>query len=157
VAQTVDFKQLLLHQVVSFSTRFVQHVIAMYVSQHRITLPELRALFLLGLHGNLAPIRIAELATTDRATATRAINSLRRRNLVRVRSDASHHKRTLASLTPEGADLHDQLAELVKYRNDWLKDHFTDAELSTLFALLRRLEVLAKTLPTRLPDDDGKG
>jgi DNA-binding MarR family transcriptional regulator len=155
VAQTVDFKELVLHQVVSFSTRFVQYVVAIYASQHKITLPELRTLFLLGRFGNLAPIRLAELATTDRATATRAVNALRRRTLVRVRSDATHHKRTLASLTPAGVDLHDRLATLAKYRNEWLKDRFTDAELSTLLALLQRLEDLAKALPTRLPADTG--
>jgi DNA-binding MarR family transcriptional regulator len=156
VAQTVDFKQLMLNQVVTFSTRFVQHVAGTYLSRHRVTLPELRALFLLGRHGRLAPIRIAELATTDRATVTRAVNALRRRKLVRVSSDPSHHKRTLASLTPAGAKLHDRLAKLANFRNEWLKGQFSAEELRALFALLQRLEALAQSLPTQLPRDDGQ-
>lgn len=157
VDRSVDFKMLILHQVVNFSTRFVQHVSALYLSRHRITLPETRALFLLGRYGDLAPIRIAELATTDRATVTRAISALRRRKLVRVRSDPSHHKRTLASLTPAGAKLHDQLARLANFRNEWLKEQFAAGELRVLFALLQRLEGLAQSLPTQLPGDDGQG
>lgn len=151
VSQTVDFKELMLHQVVTFSTRFVQTVAGLYQSRHRITLPELRTLFLLGRYGHLAPIRIAELATTDRATVTRAINALQRRKLIRVRADPTHHKRTLAALTPAGARLHDELAALVKYRNQWLKNAFAGDELETLFALLQRLEVAAGSLPTQLP------
>jgi DNA-binding MarR family transcriptional regulator len=153
VEQTVDFKELMLHQVVTFSTRFVQTVTGLYQSRHRITLPELRTLFLLGRYGNLAPIRVAELATTDRATVTRAISALRRRKLIRVRADPSHHKRTLATLTPAGARLHDELAALVNFRNDWLRSEFTNEELKTLFALLRRLERAARSLPTQLPAD----
>lgn len=146
----------MLHQVVTFSTRFVQHVARVYVTRHRITLPELRALFLLGRYGSLAPIRIAELATTDRATATRAIEALRRRNLVRVCSDPSHHKRTLASLTPAGVRTHDRLAKLANFRNKWLKEQFAPDELHILFALLQRLEALAQSLPTQLPADSGQ-
>jgi DNA-binding MarR family transcriptional regulator len=153
VKLSVDFRELMLHQVVSFSTRFVQTVTGLYQPRHRITLPELRTLFLLGRYGNLAPIRVAELATTDRATVTRAISALRRRKLIRVRADPSHHKRTLATLTPAGARLHDELAALVNYRNDWLRSEFTNDELKTLFALLRRLERAARSLPTQLPAD----
>ena len=149
--RSVDFRELMLHQVVSFSTRFVQSVTGLYQSRHRITLPELRTLFLLGRYGRLAPIRVAELATTDRATVTRAISALRRRKLIQVRADPSHHKRTLATLTSAGARLHDELAELVNYRNEWLKSEFTGGELETLFMLLGRLEVTARSLPTQLP------
>jgi DNA-binding MarR family transcriptional regulator len=148
IEQIVDFRKLILHQVVSFSTRFVQTVADLYVSRHRITLPELRVLFLLGRFTTLAPIRLAELANTDRATITRAVASLRERGLVKVAPDGEHRKRTLVRLTTAGIALHNRLARLVNRRNTWLRSRFRKSELKTLFNLLQRLERLSRILPT---------
>jgi DNA-binding MarR family transcriptional regulator len=148
IDQIVDFRELMLHQVVSFSTRFVQTVADLYVSRHGITLPELRVLFLLGRFTTLPPIRLADLAGTDRATITRAVASLRERELVKVAPDGEHRKRTLVRLTSAGIKLHNRLAQLVNRRNRWLRSQFKQTELKTLFELLQRLERLSKILPT---------
>lgn len=157
VETSVDFTGLLLHQVVTFSTRFVQAVASTYTQRHGIGLPELRTLFLLGRHGRLAPIRLAELAGTDRGTVTRALRTLGAQDLVVVRADPAHGRRTAAQLTPQGAALHDRLARFVDLRNAWLKSHFSRAELDTLLDLLARLDDLSRRLPTdpegpRAPD-----
>ncbi|WP_349369264.1 MarR family transcriptional regulator [Salinarimonas sp.] len=147
MALTVDFKELVLNQVVSFATRFVQTVASTYVERHGIGLPELRTLFLLGRHGRLAPIRLAELAATDRATITRALRGLSERGLVAVAADPAHRRRTSAQLTASGAALHDHLARFVLQRNTWLKSHFSEDELATLLDLLGRLDALSQHLP----------
>ncbi|MGJ3263234.1 MAG: MarR family winged helix-turn-helix transcriptional regulator [Salinarimonas sp.] len=154
VETSVDFTELLLHQVVGFSTRFVQSVASTYTQRHGIGLPELRTLFLLGRHGRLAPIRLAELAGTDRGTVTRALRTLRARGLVVVRADPEHGRRTTAQLTPDGAALHDRLARFVEWRNQWLKSHFSREELATLVDLLGRLDDLSRRLPTDPADID---
>ncbi|WP_029029915.1 MarR family winged helix-turn-helix transcriptional regulator [Salinarimonas rosea] len=148
VETSVDFTELLLHQVVGFATRFVQSVASTYTQRHGIGLPELRTLFLLGRHGRLAPIRLAELAATDRGTVTRALRTLTARGLVVVRADPDHGRRTAAQLTPDGAALHDHLARFVEWRNQWLKSHFEQEELATLLELLGRLDDLSRRLPT---------
>jgi DNA-binding MarR family transcriptional regulator len=153
IDQIVDFRELMLHQVVSFSTRFVKTVADLYVSRHSISLPEMRALFLLGRFGALAPIRLAELADTDRATITRALAKLKRRKLVEVGPDGEHGKRTLARLSRSGIRLHNELAQLVNYRNQWLRNQFKADELKMLFALLTRLERLSGDLPMAIDED----
>lgn len=151
VRHAVEFKELALHQVVGFATGFVQTVASLYVTKYGIGLPELRTIFLLGRYGRLAPIRIAELAVTDRATVTRALRSLSERELVLILSDPDHQRRKFAQLTPSGAALHDDLAALVAHRNAWLKEQFSPVELQKLFSLLERLDELASRLPTSAP------
>ncbi|WP_372424824.1 MarR family winged helix-turn-helix transcriptional regulator [Salinarimonas chemoclinalis] len=148
VETTVDFTRLVLHQVVTFSTRFVQAVASTYTQRHGIGLPELRTLFLLGRYGRLAPIRLAELAGTDRGTVTRALRTLDALGLVVVRADPAHGRRTAAQLTPDGAALHDRLAHFVDGRNAWLEGQFGPGELDTLLDLLGRLDELSRRLPT---------
>jgi DNA-binding MarR family transcriptional regulator len=135
---------------VGFATSFVQAVASLYVSAYGIGLPELRAIFLLGRYGRLAPIRIATLAATDRATVTRALRHLEERGLVLIAPDPDHQRRKLAQLTASGAALHDDLAALVLHRNTWLNEQFAADELQTLFALLQRLDGLAGSLPTSI-------
>lgn len=157
IDQIVDFRELMLHQVVSFSTRFVQTIADLYVSRHSISLPELRTLFLLGRFGALPPIRLAELADTDRATITRSLAKLKSRKLANVRPDGEHGKRTLARLTRSGIRLHNELARLVNYRNQWLRSQFTSRELETLFSLLTRLERLSVELPVATVENPRRG
>lgn len=75
----------------------------------------------------------------DRATTMAVVNRLQARGyLVRGKSDSDGRKQSL-NLTAAGRDALKVAKEAVRQHEDWLKSHYTKAEVRKLVELLARL------------------
>lgn len=78
---------------------------SVYARRHGLSLPEWR---ILGRLHESAPMRLAELCRVshfDKAQATRVLQSLSARRLVRMVADTAHRHRRIVDLTPAGRKL----------------------------------------------------
>lgn len=78
---------------------------SVYARKHGLTLPEWR---ILGRLHESAPLRLADLCRVshfDKAQATRVLQSLSTRKLVRMVADTAHRHRRIVDLTPAGRKL----------------------------------------------------
>jgi MarR family transcriptional regulator, organic hydroperoxide resistance regulator len=99
---------------------------------------EAQVLWVLALRGSLATKELARALDIDPANASTLITRLERRRLVR-RNPATHDRRKrLISLTRQGRELRQRLADCVAERRPSFRELTTD-ELVTFRDLLRRV------------------
>jgi DNA-binding MarR family transcriptional regulator len=116
-----------------------------------------RLLYLLGRRGDLTAARIAEMLGVDAAAVSRAVKSLKARELI---VQASGPLRSL-SLTEEGRGLYRLTEKISNEREARLLHGFTDAEaeqilegLNRLLANMDQVALLADQVPTLLDSPD---
>lgn len=139
VSLPLDLSATPVFRILTLASRLTTGFVEVYGSRFGVGLPEWRTLALLGLHGPITAIRIAELAQIDRGAVSRAVASLERRGLLARDSDAADKRRQPLKLTQAGCALHDRIARFAVRRQSWLLSQFTDAEQEQLAQLLAKL------------------
>lgn len=93
-------------------------------------------------HAGAQGIRAAELADALRVSprsATEVVDSLAERGLADRAPDPTDRRAKVISLTAKGADLHEQISESRRHRDDSLFDGLGSAERDELARLLRKV------------------
>ena len=93
-------------------------------------------------HAGGAGIRAAELAEALRVSprsATEVVDALDERGLAQRAPDSTDRRAKVISLTAKGIDLHEQIAESRRNRDDALFDGLDDGERRRLAELLRKV------------------
>ena len=104
-----------------------------------LTQKQVSVLWLIDDHAGIAQADIGRRLQMDRATTMAIINRLQARGyVVRGRSPHDGRRQTLA-LTEGGHEALLEAREAITQHERWLKERFTEAELETLVALLRRI------------------
>lgn len=105
----------------------------------KITIRELRVLFILGANGPTAPVQIAKLAGIDNATVTRAVASLRKKGLVETQSNSEDGRAKYVVFTAKGQKTSDAILPLLTARGEALETAFTPEERDLFLRLLDKL------------------
>lgn len=104
-----------------------------------LTQKQVSVLWLIDDHAGIAQADIGRRLQMDRATTMAIINRLQARGyVVRGRSPHDGRRQTL-TLTEGGHEALLEAREAIAQHERWLKERFTEAELETLVALLRRI------------------
>ena len=114
--------------------------------QYGITRREWRLIGLLAESGSLQPSQLAERAQLDRARTSKAITALVAKKLLSRQERPDDRRQIVLTLTPEGRSIYDALYPQVVALNTELLAELTTTEVSSLDAVLSRLQRQAETV-----------
>lgn len=104
-----------------------------------LTQKQVGVLWLIDDHPGIAQSGIGVRMRMDRATTMGLINRLQARQyLVRGKSESDGRKQSL-NLTNEGRAMLQRAKGAIRQHEDWLKSHYSKAEVNKLIELLARL------------------
>lgn len=111
-----------------------------YRSRFNLGMSEWRAMMALKPGSEMIVREVAEMADLDYAAASKSVRVLAERGYVTVEQTSTRGRAAIVRLTAEGADVHRQLRDAARRRQQRLIATFTPDEVETLWALLRRIE-----------------
>lgn len=112
---------------------------AVYVREHGLTVPEWRILS--RLHES-APMQLGELCRIggiDKAHAGRILRGLAKSGLAATRADASHGRRQIVDITPEGRRLARRIMPIARRHQSRLLELLSLQERRALFSALDKI------------------
>lgn len=124
-----------------------------YRSRFGLSIPEWRAMAVVGDFGPLTQRDLTHLTLMDKVAVNRACKVLEDRGLARRRPNAADGRSHLLELTGEGRRMHDVIMPLAMEMERRLFAGFTEEERMTFSSLLRRVRDQVEDLP----DVDGEG
>jgi DNA-binding MarR family transcriptional regulator len=123
-----------------------------YLSAFNVGIETWRLLVLLAIEKSLTAQAISRTIGMDKASVSRALKSMVARGLITIALDEQDGRLRLASITPKGRDLHDQILELAMERERAFLSVLTQPERETLIGLLRRLHENLPAVETATQD-----
>lgn len=105
-----------------------------------LTQRDVRVLALIGMEGTIAPSRIAEMTSIDRATVARALAALAKKKLIILLQNAQDGRGKFAGLTALGATYCKTLFPLMEAYGDYLEEVLEPGEKEQLFNLLKKIQ-----------------
>lgn len=104
-----------------------------------LTQKQVSVLWLVDDHPGIAQTDLAQRLRMDRATVMAIVNRLQdRKFLVRGRSPTDGRKQTL-DLLPDGVVALTEAKKAIRAHEQWLKQRFTDKEVTRLIEMLGRI------------------
>ena len=110
-----------------------------YLAAFDVGIETWRLLVLLAIEPSLSAQRICKVIGMDKASVSRAFKSMQQRGLITIGLDAQDGRLRVASITPAGRELHDQILGIALERERALMSALTPQEREVLLGLLRRL------------------
>lgn len=110
-----------------------------YLSAFNVGIETWRLLVLLAIEKSLTAQAISRTIGMDKASVSRAFKSMQARGLISIGLDDADGRLRVATITPKGRALHDEILELAMERERAFLSVLNDKERETLIGLLRRL------------------
>ena len=110
-----------------------------YLSAFNVGIETWRLLVLLAIEKSLTAQAISRTIGMDKASVSRAFKSMQARGLISIGLDDADGRLRVATITPKGRALHDEILELAMERERAFLSVLNDRERETLIGLLRRL------------------
>ncbi len=110
-----------------------------YLSAFNVGIETWRLLVLLAIEKSLTAQAISRTIGMDKASVSRAFKSMQTRGLITIGLDDTDGRLRVATITPKGRALHDEILELAMERERAFLSVLNDKERETLIGLLRRL------------------
>ena len=98
-----------------------------------------RCLVLLAIHGSITAQQVSQVMGMDKAAVSRCFKILQAKGLIVMGLNASDGRVRIATLTPKGRALHDQILEIALERERALLTVLSAPERETLLRLLKRV------------------
>ncbi|MES1208695.1 MAG: MarR family transcriptional regulator [Pseudomonadota bacterium] len=98
-----------------------------------------RCLVLLAIHGSITAQQVSHVMGMDKAAVSRCFKVLQAKRLIVMGLNASDGRVRIATLTPTGRALHDQILEIALERERALLTVLSASERETLLRLLKRV------------------
>jgi DNA-binding MarR family transcriptional regulator len=98
-----------------------------------------RCLVLLAIHNSIAAQQVSQVMGMDKASVSRCFKIMQARGLILMGLDASDGRVRLATLTPKGRALHDEILEMALERERAVLSVLSESERATLLRLLKRV------------------
>jgi DNA-binding MarR family transcriptional regulator len=116
-----------------------------------IGLGEVRLVYVIGYEGALTARQASQIIGVDKGAMSRTVAALQRRGVLQVTVDPADARQRVIQFTPAGRKLHQRVMALALEREQRLYEVFSDAELATLSALLKRFRGHIPTVRTPKP------
>jgi DNA-binding MarR family transcriptional regulator len=98
-----------------------------------------RCLVLLAIHNSVPAQQVSQVMGMDKASVSRCFKIMQAKGLILMGLDASDGRVRIATLTPKGRALHDQILEMALERERVLLSVLSEADRETLLRLLKRV------------------
>ncbi len=98
-----------------------------------------RCLVLLAIEGAISAQKVSRIIGMDKASVSRCFKGMLAKGLITMALDADDGRLRIATLTPKGRRLHDQILGIALERERAFMSVLSAAEQDTLIALLHRL------------------
>jgi DNA-binding MarR family transcriptional regulator len=98
-----------------------------------------RCLVLLAIHTSITAQRMSTILGMDKAAVSRCFKGMQARKLITMGLDEADGRVRVATLTPAGRALHDEIREMALERERALLSVLSDSERDVLLGLLKRL------------------
>jgi DNA-binding MarR family transcriptional regulator len=142
---------LLTYRLLRLSNTFGLYSNRRYRSQFDVTLPEWRVMSIIALRETTSARDISRELATDKAWVGLTLQKLEKRSFVRLVSDRDDGRRTLASLTRQGKDVHDAIMANARRRQRRLLGALgNDADI--VIAAIARLQAEADRMLEELDE-----
>ena len=117
---------------------------------------EWRLIVSLACRGPLTNSEVANLASMETATVTRASKTLISHGLIRSKQTKSDKRKVLLSLTAKGAELFDSLSEARLRQVEALESCLTKQEIDAFYRILNKLDSQASSqeIDAEIPEVD---
>lgn len=110
-----------------------------YLAAFDVGIETWRVLVLLAIHGSISANGVVKVIGMDKASVSRVFKSMQHRGLITIALDAQDGRVRVATITPAGRQLHDDLLTIALERDRALMSVLSPEERAVLLALLRRL------------------
>jgi DNA-binding MarR family transcriptional regulator len=110
-----------------------------YLSAFNVGIETWRLLVLLAIEKSLTAHAISRTIGMDKSSVSRAFKSMQLRGLITIGLDDADGRLRVATITPKGRVLHDEILELAMERERAFLSVLNDNDQETLICLLRRL------------------
>jgi DNA-binding MarR family transcriptional regulator len=110
-----------------------------YLNVFDVGIETWRCLVLLAIEGRISAQKVSRVIGMDKASVSRTFKSMQARGLITFSLDDTDGRLRLATLTPAGRDLHDQIIGIALEREKAFLAVLSDDERETLIGLLKRL------------------
>jgi len=110
-----------------------------------------RLVYVIGYEGPLTARQASQIIGVDKGAMSRTVAALQRRGVLQVTVDRSDARQRVIEFTSAGKKLHQRVLALALERERRMYAIFSDAELATLSALLRRYRSHLATVQTPEP------
>jgi DNA-binding MarR family transcriptional regulator len=145
----LDLDRFMPYRLSVLTNRVSSAIARQYSDRFELTIPEWRAMAVLGGTSGLSAREVAERTAMDKVRVSRAIESLMRARRVQREADASDGRVTRLSLTPKGRAIYDEVVPLALHLEEIFLSALTPQERRTLETLMDKLSRQARLLAPR--------
>jgi len=117
----------------------IRQVSLHFLAPHDLTPQQFQVLAVLEGNPGICHKNLAGAIGIDKPTATRLLQTLQKKDWIRIQPDPKHGRRLVLDLSPEGARVLGQLSEFRQFFREGLEDGMEPAERQQLRDLLHRL------------------
>lgn len=110
-----------------------------YLNVFDVGIETWRCLVLLAIEGSISAQRVSRIIGMDKASVSRCFKGMQAKGLIVMQLDAGDGRLRIATLTPKGRALHDQIMGVALERERAFLAVLSEAERDTLIGLLHRL------------------
>jgi len=141
LARDATVNQYIAAYVMGLANRLANGASNHYRRHWNIGMSEWRTLIAVARSNHRIVREVAEMADLDYAAASKSLKLLKERGLVEIEQTNRRGRASVASLTPAGLVLYQQMSRSARARQKRLLASFEPAEVEQLWTLLRRLEL----------------
>lgn len=139
-----DLRDFFPYRVRVFATAVSAAVTRVYTERHGLAVSEWRTMAILGSNRALSAKEIVEKSSMDKVNVSRAVQSLRKKGLLKRDIDGDDRRRAVLRLTEEGNRVFQDLVPLVRDVEQQLISDLSDDELRVLEKLMARVKTKAE-------------
>jgi DNA-binding MarR family transcriptional regulator len=147
----LDLEHFLPYRLSVLTNRVSSAIARQYSDRFALTIPEWRAMAVLGGTEGLSARDVAERTAMDKVQVSRAIESLMRARRVQRQADASDRRIMRLSLTAKGRAIYDEVVPLALHLEELFLSALSAQERRALDALLAKLARQARLLAPTSP------
>ncbi|HLJ52926.1 MAG TPA: MarR family winged helix-turn-helix transcriptional regulator [Rhizomicrobium sp.] len=147
--QRLDLDRFIPYRLSVLTNRVSSAIARQYSDRFELSIPEWRAMAVLGGTSGLSAREVAERTAMDKVQVSRAIESLMRAGRVQRAADASDGRVMRLSLTPKGRAIYEDVVPLALHLEEVFLSALAPQERRTLESLLDKLSRQARLLASR--------
>jgi DNA-binding MarR family transcriptional regulator len=148
-SQRLDLDRFIPYRLSVLTNRVSSAIARQYSDRFELTIPEWRAMAVLGGTPGLSAREVAERTAMDKVQVSRAIESLMRARRVQREADASDGRVMRLSLTQRGRAIYEEVVPLALHLEETFLSALARDERRTLELLLDKLSRQARLLAPR--------
>lgn len=145
-AKALDLENYAVAYLTWIANKISSSASVIYRKRFGVGVTDWRIMALLAVEPWIPAARISEVIGFDKAVISRSLAFMQDRGLVETRFQDNNFRRQFIALTKKGLELHDQIVDVAREREEFLLADLTDQERRAGLRLLEKIHVRASQL-----------